>query len=222
MGLAAVAVSPSVAQACDTCRIFDPNWQPAAPAPARSAPTAQTRATPQPAAPAVSDSQRTIRRGDRFIYVLNKLDARPHRAVFYTGGRYIDDESAAVNIALRDHYSGATADMKRGLLDFMFLTYQELGLSAPFFLVSGYRSPATNEMLRRRSLQRNGGTTGVARNSPHIHAIAGDLRAPGRSTTQLYRAARSASAQLGYGGVGRYSSSRFVHIDGNDRRTWGT
>jgi uncharacterized protein YcbK (DUF882 family) len=173
-------------------------------------------------APAVSDSKRGSRRGDRFIFVRNTYDQRVHRAIFFSGGRYIDDETPAVNIALRDHYSGAIADMRRRLLDFMFLTYEKLNLDEPFFLVSGYRSPATNQMLRQRSLKRNGGKTGVAKHSPHMDAIASDVRARGRSTMQIYRAARRVSAQLGYGGVGLYTSDGFIHLDGNSLRTWGS
>jgi uncharacterized protein YcbK (DUF882 family) len=186
----------------------------------RAKPKQSARAK-EPQAPAVSDSKRSSRRGDRFIYVKNKYDRRTHRAVFFTGGRYIDDETPAVNIALRDHHSGATADMQRRLLDFIFLTHQELRTNNAFFLVSGYRSPATNHMLRQESLRRNGGKTGVAKNSPHMRARASDLKIRGRSTSQVYRAARSVSAQLRYGGVGLYTGSGFVHLDGNRRRTWG-
>ena len=60
-------------------------------------------------------------------------------------------------------------------------------------LISGYRSPATNAMLRSRS-------SGVAKNSRHLQGEAADLRLASRSVNQMARAARPVDA----GGVGRY------------------
>jgi uncharacterized protein YcbK (DUF882 family) len=77
-------------------------------------------------------------------------------------------------------------------------------------LLSGYRSPETNAMLRRRS-------SGVARNSLHMQGEAADLRVNSRSVNQIYQAARACNA----GGVGRYSRSNFVHMDCGPVRTWG-
>ena len=76
-------------------------------------------------------------------------------------------------------------------------------------LLSGYRSAATNAMLRRQS--RN-----VAKNSLHIKGKAADLRLGSRSVKQMAEAAASCSA----GGVGRYYGSNFVHMDCGDVRTW--
>jgi len=201
---------------CATCRIVQgDSWQPTTqPSPALS--------NNRPTAPAVSDSQRPTRQGIRSIYVQNRRDNYPRRAVFFADGRYIDDESSGINIALRDHHSGEVADMRRRLLDIMWLTHQRLDLpNEPYFLVSPYRSPATNARLRRESLVRNGGTTGVALHSPHMDAIACDVRLHGRSTRQIHRATLSASAELGYGGVGLYTRDGFVHMDGNRSRRWG-
>ena len=70
------------------------------------------------------------------------------------------------------------------------------------FLLSGYRSPATNAMLRSKS-------SGVARNSLHLKGQAADLRLKSRSVGQVAKAAEACAS----GGVGRYSRSNFVHMD---------
>jgi len=85
-----------------------------------------------------------------------------------------------------------------------------MDVNEPYMLLSGYRSPETNAMLRRRS-------RGVAKNSLHMKAQAADLRLASRSVNQMARAAASCNA----GGVGRYSSSNFVHMDCGPVRSWG-
>lgn len=75
--------------------------------------------------------------------------------------------------------------------------------------LSGYRSPQTNEMLRRT-------TRGVAKYSMHLDARAIDFSLPGVSIRDTIKMAKD----LGLGGVGGYPS--FVHIDSGRRRYWGT
>ena len=77
-------------------------------------------------------------------------------------------------------------------------------------LLSGYRTKATNALLRET-------TPGVARKSMHIDGKAADLRLKSRSVAQMYKAAASCQA----GGVGKYSSSNFVHMDCGPVRSWG-
>ena len=76
-------------------------------------------------------------------------------------------------------------------------------------MISGYRSPATNKMLNKRS-------SGVARRSYHMQGKAIDVRLPGFNTTQLHKAAISLKA----GGVGYYAKSNFVHLDVGRVRYW--
>jgi len=75
---------------------------------------------------------------------------------------------------------------------------------------TGYRSPATNAMLRRRS-------RGVAKNSLHMKGQAADLRLSSRSVSQVARAATACHA----GGVGKYRRSNFTHMDCGVVRSWG-
>jgi uncharacterized protein YcbK (DUF882 family) len=77
-------------------------------------------------------------------------------------------------------------------------------------MLSGYRSPATNAMLRSRS-------RGVAKNSLHMKGEAADLRLKSRSVSQMARAAETCQS----GGVGHYYKSNFVHMDCGPVRTWG-
>jgi len=91
----------------------------------------------------------------------------------------------------------------------MAATHNLMDANEPYMMLSGYRSPQTNAMLRSRS--RN-----VAKNSLHVLGQAADLRLNGRSTDQMSRAAKSVRA----GGVGRYRGSNFVHMDCGPIRSW--
>ena len=76
-------------------------------------------------------------------------------------------------------------------------------------MISGYRSPATNAMLSKKS-------SGVAKHSYHMLGQAIDVRLPGFDTSKLRKAAKSLKA----GGVGYYAKSDFVHLDVGQVRYW--
>jgi uncharacterized protein YcbK (DUF882 family) len=76
-------------------------------------------------------------------------------------------------------------------------------------ILSGYRSPKTNKMLRR-----NG--NGVAKKSYHLKGQAADIRVPGSSLSKVRNTARA----LRVGGVGYYPRSGFIHVDTGDVRSW--
>ena len=92
----------------------------------------------------------------------------------------------------------------------MAAAHRLMDVSESYMLLSGYRSPKTNAMLRSQS-------GGVAKNSLHLVGQAADLRLKSRSVNQMARAAAACAA----GGVGRYSRSDFVHMDCGPIRTWG-
>jgi uncharacterized protein YcbK (DUF882 family) len=94
--------------------------------------------------------------------------------------------------------------------DVMAAAHRLMDVNEPYMLLSGYRSPETNAMLRSKS-------SGVARNSLHMKGQAADLRLKSRSVGQMARAAKTCSG----GGVGTYSRSNFVHMDCGPVRTWG-
>lgn len=131
------------------------------------------------------------------------------KAVYWRNGRYLHDGLGAVNRVLRDHYSGEVGVMEPHLLDLLFDLQRRLGVNRPYHIISGYRSPQTNAMLRK-----TGG--GVAKRSLHMNGEAIDVRLPHGDLERLLLAARD----LRRGGVGFYPSSKFVHLDVGPYRTW--
>jgi uncharacterized protein YcbK (DUF882 family) len=85
-----------------------------------------------------------------------------------------------------------------------------MDVTEPYMMLSGYRSPQTNAMLRSKS-------RGVARDSLHMKGQAADLRLKSRTVGQIAKAAEACAS----GGVGRYSRSNFVHMDCGPVRSWG-
>ena len=130
--------------------------------------------------------------------------------IYWIEGEYIKEALAATNHFMRDWRQNSSARIDTRTLDIMAAAHNLAKTSEPYMLLSGYRSPATNAMLRSRS-------RGVAKNSLHMRGQAADLRLKSRSVGQLARAAASCSA----GGVGSYSRSNFVHVDCGPVRTWG-
>jgi uncharacterized protein YcbK (DUF882 family) len=110
---------------------------------------------------------------------------------------------------LRDWRNGEVHVIDPALLDILHALQTRAGHDAPFEIISGYRSPATNAMLHRIS-------GGVAEHSQHLLGKAIDVRLQGYSTRRLSEHARA----LGLGGVGFYQSSDFVHVDTGRVRYW--
>lgn len=128
---------------------------------------------------------------------------------YYRDGRYLPDALRALDYFLRDHYDGSVHRIDPDLLDILYDVGREVAAEEPFQVVSAYRSPETNEMLRRR-----GGL--VSRNSLHMQGRAIDVRVTGVPTTEL----RDAGLRLGRGGVGYYARSDMVHFDTGRPRRW--
>ncbi|MEQ8659346.1 MAG: DUF882 domain-containing protein [Gammaproteobacteria bacterium] len=128
---------------------------------------------------------------------------------YHAGGRYDDHALAAINHLLRDFRTGEVRVIETALLDQLSLLHAALGADAPFQVISGYRSPATNQMLRRTS-------GGVARRSLHMDGRAIDVRLADTRTARL----REVAAGLALGGVGYYAKSDFVHLDTGRPRQW--
>jgi uncharacterized protein YcbK (DUF882 family) len=130
--------------------------------------------------------------------------------IYWIEGDYIDEALREITLFMRDWRNGKLMQIDSRTVDIMAASHRLLDVSEPYMLLSGYRSPETNAMLRSRS-------RGVARNSLHMKGQAADLRLSSRSVTQMARAASACSA----GGVGKYSRSNFVHMDCGPVRTWG-
>ena len=130
-------------------------------------------------------------------------------ATYWAEGAYVAEELAAIDVVLRDFRSGEVKPIDRRLLDLLHQVRRAMRSTAPFEVVSGYRSPETNAALRRTS-------RGVAKNSYHMRGMAIDVRLPGRGLAQLRHAALRRRA----GGVGYYSGSGFIHLDVGPPRRW--
>jgi len=129
--------------------------------------------------------------------------------IYWIEGEYIAEAVREINVHMRDWRTGEAVQMDLRTIDIMAAAANLMDANEPYMLLSGYRSPQTNAMLRSRS-------SGVARNSLHMRGQAADLRLQSRSTSQMANAAVACRA----GGVGRYSGSNFVHMDCGPIRTW--
>lgn len=129
--------------------------------------------------------------------------------IYWIEGDYIKDAVKEVTLFMRDWRTNDVRNIDIRTIDIMAASHNLLDANEPYMLLSGYRSPKTNAMLRARS-------RGVAKNSRHLRGEAADLRLSSRSVNQMFRAA---SACRG-GGVGKYSGSNFVHMDCGPVRTW--
>ena len=129
--------------------------------------------------------------------------------IYWIEGEYIPEALREINIFMRDWRTGEAVQMDQRTVDIMTAARNLMDTSEPYMLLSGYRSPQTNAMLRSNS-------SGVARNSLHMRGQAADLRLSSRSTAQMAQAAQACRA----GGVGRYAGSNFVHMDCGPVRSW--
>jgi uncharacterized protein YcbK (DUF882 family) len=126
-------------------------------------------------------------------------------------GRYIQSGLNQLNRFLRDWRRNEPTKMDPRLFDLVWEAYQRVGGKDSIHVVSAYRSPATNSMLRSRS-------KGVAKNSQHTLGRAMDFYIPGVKLAKL----REAGLKMGGGGVGYYptSGAPFVHLDVGSVRHW--
>jgi uncharacterized protein YcbK (DUF882 family) len=129
--------------------------------------------------------------------------------VYWARGRYRKQALAEIDHILRDHRTGEVKAIDTRLLDLAHSLSKELGNRGPFHIISGYRSPKTNALLRT-------GSNGVASKSLHLQGKALDVRLPGTDLQVLHRAA----VDLKGGGVGYYPGPSFVHIDVGRVRYW--
>lgn len=129
--------------------------------------------------------------------------------VYARGGQYIDSALDEIEDFLSDFRTGDRETIDPDLLDLIYDVRASLGGEGTFEVISAYRSPKTNEMLRGRS-------SGVAENSQHTVGKAIDVRLRGAELERV----RDAAIALQRGGVGYYAESNFVHLDTGRVRRW--
>ncbi len=130
--------------------------------------------------------------------------------IYWIEGEYIPEVTKEINYFMRDWRSNDVVKMDMRTVDIMAAAHRLMDVSEPYMLLSGYRCPKTNAMLRSNS-------KGVAKNSLHMKGQAADLRLGSRSVGQMAKAAAACAS----GGVGKYSRSNFVHMDCGPVRSWG-
>ncbi len=130
--------------------------------------------------------------------------------IYWLEGDYLKESVKEINHFMRDWRTDQVRSIDLRTVDIMAAAHNLLDVNEPYLLLSGYRSPKTNAMLRSRS-------RGVAKNSLHMKGQAADLRLNSRSVSQMARAAKACRG----GGVGSYSRSNFVHMDCGVVRAWG-
>lgn len=129
---------------------------------------------------------------------------------YFNGHQYVSSELLKLNHLCRDFRRNEVIDMDTGLFDQLSAIQKLIGCDTQVQIISGYRSPATNEMLRSKS------HGGVANKSLHMQGKAMDFRLQGVPLVEVRKAALSLKA----GGVGYYPGSNFVHIDTGRPRFW--
>jgi len=131
-------------------------------------------------------------------------------AIYYTHGEYVPGVMAEIDRVLRDFRTDEMTRMDPRAIDIVSATQYMIGHDRPFSVISGFRSQRTNDALRGRS-------SGVAKKSYHIKGMAMDLRMKGVDVETIANIGET----LNSGGVGRYTTSNFVHLDSGPVRSWG-
>jgi uncharacterized protein YcbK (DUF882 family) len=109
---------------------------------------------------------------------------------------------------LRCHFTNEPTDMDNRLSGVVLEAARHFGATR-VNIVSGFRAPKYNLMLRKKGRR-------VAKDSEHTRGHAVDFWMPGVSVDALYSWAMSHQV----GGVGKYVSDGFVHMDVGKKRTW--
>ena len=134
------------------------------------------------------------------------------KTTYCCDGKYEPAALKQLNHILRDFRVDEVKPIDPKLFDLLHELSGTLEADSPYHIISGYRSPHTNAVLRTKG----GANTGVASKSLHMVGKAIDIRLPGVKLDHLRAAARS----LKLGGVGYYPSSNFVHVDTGRVRFW--
>ena len=146
------------------------------------------------------------RAGDaRRIKMYSQRTGESINTIYYVNGKYIPEVMKEISYFMRDWRQNAVIKYHPQNIDNLAAVIKRLDTREPYLLISGYRTPKTNRMLR-----------GAARNSYHMRGMAADIRLKSRSMRQVAQAAQATNG----GGVGYYGRSNFVHMDNGPVRTW--
>ena len=145
----------------------------------------------------------------RTLVMNNIHNGEKMKSDYWVDGAYVPDELKRLNKFLRDFRNGDVYAMDPKVFDFLHMLAESVEAPHGFEIICGYRSPETNEQLRKEY-------SGVAEHSLHMKGQAIDLCTPGRPLKKLHEAALA----LHLGGVGYYPDSDFIHVDTGRVRRW--
>jgi uncharacterized protein YcbK (DUF882 family) len=145
----------------------------------------------------------------RILTLFNTHTGESFAGAYWDKGVFVPDAAAEIAKVMRDHRTNEIHDIDPHLFDVLSDLKGVLETKAPFQIISGYRSPASNAKLHAAS-------DGVATRSLHMDGKAIDVRVKGVDCANL----RDAALGLKRGGVGFYPSSDFVHVDTGRVRRW--
>jgi uncharacterized protein YcbK (DUF882 family) len=154
---------------------------------------------------AVQGPQKT----ERSLSLYNLHTGEALKTAYWFKGEYLSEALSEINHILRDFRTGEIKPIDTGLLDLLHTIHDSLGSQEMLHIISGYRSPVTNNRLHEYSC-------GVANHSLHLQGKAADIRLPGCSLSTL----RQTAVSLKRGGVGYYPGSDFIHVDVGRVRYW--
>lgn len=160
-------------------------------------------------APASGAFAATLGPAERSLWLRRGRTGEVVREVYWADGQFVPDGLLAVNKLFRDSRSGEILPIDIRLMDLLATLHRACGSTAPIELVSGYRTPNTNRMLRNRR-------SSAARNSLHMEGMAADIRIPDRDMVKV----RKLAIALKGGGVAYYRRSRHLHVDVGAVRYW--
>lgn len=161
-----------------------------------------------------NDSHHVAEGNIRRLKMKNRSDDSLLDIIYWRDGEFQAGPIKIITHYMRDWRNNKQKPIDRRTIDILGMVHAKLETEEPYFLVSGYRSPETNEMLIRRSRELNGGKSQVAKNSLHLSGQAADVRLAGFAPSQIAKEAKSARR----GGVGEYPE--FCHIDCGRPRSW--
>jgi len=150
--------------------------------------------------------------GPREERVLSFFHTHTHERLtvpYFADGAYLPEGLSTLTSFLRDFRTGDEHPIDPALYDILNDLRLATGTNSPFQVISAYRSPRTNSMLRE-----NG--HGVAQGSLHLQGRAIDVRLADVGSAAL----RDTALELQRGGVGYYRGPDFVHVDTGRVRRW--
>lgn len=158
---------------------------------------------------ALAGSAAAATAGERRLALYSPHTDEHFRDVYWQDGRYVPASLARINWLMRDFHKELAARMDPQLLDLLHAIHARLGTRQPISILSGFRTPATNRLLRIEGFA-------TALHSLHLQAQAADIMVEHVSLSHLRRVALSLRA----GGVGTYWADDFIHVDVGPLRTW--